>query len=417
MLRRVLSLLPVLFMVLLLALAAQGQKDSGTGNSRPQQPPPQFNRPIVIHGMVRMEDGTPVSRRVTIERVCAGSPIREAYTDSSGGFSFQAGQNLTMIQEASLDSAMAPNVPGPPAESNQTSNNGSAVQSGTGPWGNPGGSYTSPNPGVGPSISPETLMLCDIRASLPGYRSDVVELADKVSSHEVMIDVGTIVLHPLVKTDGTVVSVTSLKAPKAAKKAVESGRKNGQKEKYPEALADFQKAVQIDPNYAEAWYYLAETQIHLHHNAEAEQDFQKAIDADEHFVPPLMGLAQLLVGRTAWEPLAAVTEKLIALDPYTYPMAYLYNSAANWNLRRDDLAQRSAERLEKLDTQHKLPKINLLMAEIRVVRKEYPAAAEELRTFLKYSPPGKEADMARNQLEQIEKASGQAQAQPAQPQK
>ncbi|HEU5452427.1 MAG TPA: tetratricopeptide repeat protein [Terriglobales bacterium] len=397
-------------------LPALGQKGGGkTGGSaspsvpttpttipQTRQPRPQMNRPYIIEGVVRMEDGAQVSRRVTIERVCSGSPIREAYTDSSGYFSFQAGQNLAMIQEASVDSAMLPDMPGPPGASN-------------GPFGNPGGSYTSLNPGAGPGISAETLMLCGIRAALPGYRSDEVQLADKV--HDFMINVGTIVLHPMVKSEGSVISVTSLKAPKAAKKAVENGRKNGLKEKYPEALADFQKAVQMDPNYAEAWFYLAETQVHLKNSAEAEQEYQKAVEADSRYVPPYMGLAQLAAVRTDWQQLASITDKLLALDPYSYPVAYLYNAAAYFNLQRDDLAERSAVRLKKLDSQHKLPRINLLLAQIMVAKKEYAAAAEELRTFLKFSPAGKDAEMARGQLEQIEKASGQAQAQPARPQK
>lgn len=404
--RKLWFLASLLFTASWICLPAEGQKGGKPGGSAPTsvpnpstsipqpQPRQQINRPFIIEGMVRMEDGSPVSRRVTIERVCSGSPIREAHTDSSGSFSFQAGQNLAMIQEASVDSAMLPDTPGPPGASG-------------GPYGNPGGGYTSLNPGAGPGISPETLMMCDIRASLPGYRSDEVQLADKV--HDFLIDVGTLVLHPMVKSDGSVVSVTSLKAPKEAKKAVESGRKNGGKEKYAAAQADFEKAVQIDPGYAEAWYYLAQTQVKLQNGAEAEQDFQKAVKADTRYVPPYMGLANLAAGRSDWEQLAAITDKLLVLDPYTYPVAYLYNSIAYFNLHRDDLAERSAVRLEKLDSQHKLPKINLLMAQIMVGKKEYPAAAEELRTFLKFSPAGKDADLARGQLEQIEKASPQAQ--------
>ena len=406
------TFLSVLFAALLTSLPAAAQKGSGGGKTggsstsipsstpsipQPQQAPQQMNRPFIIEGVVRMEDGSPVSHRVVIERVCSGSPIREAHTDSSGSFSFQAGQNLAMIQEASADSAGLPDMPGPPGVT-------------SGPYGNWGGGYTSLNPGAGPGISAETLMLCEIRASLPGYRSDEVQLADKVQ--DFLINVGTLVLHPIGKSDGTIVSVTSLKAPKQAKKAVESGRKNGMKGKFPEALADFQKAVQIDPDYAEAWYYLAETQVRLKNAAEAEQDYRKALTADARYVPPYMRLAQFAAGRGDWQQLADITDKILALDPYGYPLAYFYNSAACYNLHKDDQAERSGARAEKLDSQHRIPKINLLLAQIMVVKKEYSAAADELRTFLKFSPAGQESDAARGQLADLEKINGQAKAQP-----
>lgn len=345
-----------------------------------------------------MEDGGPVSRQVSVVRVCGGNPIHEAHTDSSGAFSYQAGQNLAMIQEASADTAMMPEMQSPPGPTG-------------GAFGAAGG-YTSLSPSSGSGLTPEMLMMCDIRAELPGYRSDEVPLADKV--HDFIIDVGTIVLHPIGKISGTMVSVTSLKAPKDAKKAVEKGRKAGLKEKYTEALEHFQKAVEIDPHYAEAWYFIGEAQQKLNQAPQAEESFHKAQAEDASYVPPYLALAQIAAGRADWTSLAEITDKLLALDPYEYPVAYFYNSAAYYNLHREDRAERSAQRAERLDSQHKIPKINLLLAQILVQKKNYPAAADQLRTFLKYSPDGKDAEMARDQLDQLQKSSGEAQAKPPQ---
>src|SRR6202451_3968558 len=49
------------------------------------------SRPIYISGKVVMEDGSPVSPNVTIERVCSGMSKTVAYTDSKGHFNFQWG--------------------------------------------------------------------------------------------------------------------------------------------------------------------------------------------------------------------------------------------------------------------------------------------------------------------------------------
>ena len=74
----------------------------------PQERQPSFdqmqNRPIFISGKVRMEDGSAPPETATIERICAsrGTPIPEAYTDSKGGFSFQVGQRMGMMPDASM---------------------------------------------------------------------------------------------------------------------------------------------------------------------------------------------------------------------------------------------------------------------------------------------------------------------------
>src|SRR5579859_4765596 len=66
---------------------------------------PDQQRPIFLSGKVMLDDGTPPSEPVTIERVCNGNPRAEAYTDSKGRFSFQLGQTQGVMQDASMSSA------------------------------------------------------------------------------------------------------------------------------------------------------------------------------------------------------------------------------------------------------------------------------------------------------------------------
>src|SRR5580704_1531236 len=49
-------------------------------------------RPIFISGAVVLSDGTPLTDRAKIERVCNGVPIVETETDKKGRFNFQVGQ-------------------------------------------------------------------------------------------------------------------------------------------------------------------------------------------------------------------------------------------------------------------------------------------------------------------------------------
>ena len=155
-----------------------------------------------------MDDGTPPPESVVIERVCQGYVRPEGHTDSKGHFSFQLGANNAMVADASMSTYDPLNpsgsIPG-------TQNRG---------------------------VDQRALMGCEIRASLPGFRSDVVNLMNRRSMDNP--DVGVIVLHRLGDVEGLTISVTSSLAPKDAKKAYDKGKEALAKNKPEEPKATFQ---------------------------------------------------------------------------------------------------------------------------------------------------------------------------------
>ena len=166
--------------------------------SQPQYGVPEFQRPIFLSGKVMMDDGTPPPDPVVIQRVCNGRPRPEGYTDSKGRFSFQLGQNLSVLPDASVGRGdYTPN----------STNLG-----------------INPATGVGVGSSEEmerVLMNCELRADLPGFRSDSVSLAGRRALDNP--EVGIIVLHRIGNVEGLTISATSLMAPKDARKAYEKG--------------------------------------------------------------------------------------------------------------------------------------------------------------------------------------------------
>src|SRR5947209_6477475 len=181
--------------------ASTGGATTTPGRNTPQMPTtdpnanrnqfPEMQRPIFLSGRVMLDSGGPPPDSVTIERVCNGNPRAEAYTDSKGHFSFQLGQNLGMMQDASMSSSAGNGFPGMGGTSSNSRNQG---------FGQNGG------------FSERDLMGCDIRASLAGYRSDVVSLSGRRMFDNP--DVGTIILHRLGNVEGTTISAISLRAPK-----------------------------------------------------------------------------------------------------------------------------------------------------------------------------------------------------------
>lgn len=350
-----------------------------------QQPFPEIQRPIFLSGRVVLEDGTPPPEPVVIERICNGQPRPEAYTDSRGRFSFQLGQNTTMLADASVNTA-ADSLSDPMRRSQGT--------------------------GFGQSrtLSERDLIGCELRAVLPGYRSDLIPLAGRRLMDNP--DVGTIILRRLGKVDGTVISATTLNAPRDARKAYEKGLEAAKKKKFEEARKQLERAVELYPQYAVAWYELGRIHQDQNNREKAREAYGKALEADAKFMKPYLQLALLSAQERNWQEVADTTDRLLKLDPFDYPLAYFFNSVANFNLRKLDAAERSAREGIKLDERNQIPKMRHLLGVILANKQDYAEAAQLLRTYLPHATNPEESELVRKQLAEIERLAGVAGASP-----
>lgn len=376
--------------------ASRGGSIPGTptgGRTAPAQPgattrgPGLSNRGLYLSGRVLMDDGTPPPEPVTIERICGSSPRAQAYTDQKGRFSFEMGQTAGIMQDASESGSASPypNSVGVPG----------------GPQGRRYGSRQGVN-------SDFRLAGCELRAQLAGYRSDSLNLGGRRLLDNP--DVGTITLHRLANVEGTVISMTSLQAPKDARKAYEKGRKALQKNKAEEAEKEFRKAVENYPKYAAAWYELGRIQQQNRDIGQARNSYGKALEADSRYLNPYVQLAEIAAAAENWRELADTTDRVLKLDPVDYPAAYLYNAAANLNLGNLNVAEKSARAAEKLDTEHRFPKIEEVLATVLAQKKDFAGAAEHLRGYLQFAPPGPDAERIKRQIAEYERASGSDEA-------
>jgi len=221
-----------------------------------------------------------------------------------------------------------------------------------------------------------------------------------------MMDVGTIVLHPISKVTGTTVSATNMRAPKDAKKAMERGDKALRKQKLEEAEKNLQTAVEIYPAYASAWFTLGRVYQEQQRTADARLAFSKAIEADGNFVSPYVELARIAAADKKWEEVASLTDRAMALDPLDFPDGFFLNSLANFNLRNLNAAERSARRAQRLDSLHKFPLGHLILASILQQKQDFTGEAEQLRFYLKYAPQATNAGQVRTRLLELEKVNG-----------
>ncbi|MBI1792014.1 MAG: hypothetical protein HYR60_31185, partial [Acidobacteria bacterium] len=160
-----------------------GQQSPLPGQDQSRFPDQSTQRPVFLSGKVMLEDGTAPPEPVTIERVCNGRPIPEGYTDSKGRFSFELGRNQSLMQDAAYGSATDDPFSQSPGLGNQTR-------------------ASSTRPGMGgASLGGRDLMGCELRAVLPGFRSEVVNLSGRRMFDNP--DVGTIILRRLANVEGT----------------------------------------------------------------------------------------------------------------------------------------------------------------------------------------------------------------------
>jgi tetratricopeptide (TPR) repeat protein len=332
---------------------------------------------IFLSGKVVLQDGTSLTEPAAIQTVCKGRKRTETYTDSHGFFSFQFGtQNpsATAAGVDDVDSSWGDNM----SRGNQRD------------WRD-----------------------CELQASLAGYSSDTIPLSTKISTLE-NSDVGRITLRRMTQVEGLAISATSAMAPGGAKKAFQKGREQEQKEKLDEAEKSFTKAVQIYPNYAAAWYELGQVQFRKKDVAAARHSWEQSLAADAKYVHPYVGLCQLEMQDKRWQELGDTSDKLLALDPVSFPEGWFWNGAANYMLHKFSTAEKSARQGLKLDEHHQLPKLEYLLGMALIQERAYPEASEHMQQFLQLTKEPAEVQEAQKQLTEIARLSGNPGSSPPQ---
>ncbi len=332
-------------------------------------------------GKVVLDTGIEPPAPVAILRVCNGASRRETFTSSTGAFSFIVGDRASsMLPDASED---------------------------TRPFGPDSQQSRSDPMMLGQSNFSSPISDCELRADLAGYTSSSIRLDSSMNN----TDVGVIVLHSRGKKAEGMISVASLQVPSKARKEYEKGSELLEKGNLPDAEKSLRKAIDQYPKFAEAWLRLGDLEQRRKNIEGAMADYQEAINADPDFPLPYVRMAFLSAVSSKWEQTLKLTEKLISLDPVSFPLAYYYNAAAEFNLNHVARAESSALRAESLDKLHSEPRVELLLAAIYNAKGVPTSAADHYRAYLKLVPDGPLTDRVKADLaktEEMAKSQGAA---------
>jgi tetratricopeptide (TPR) repeat protein len=334
---------------------------------------------MFLSGRVATDDGTPVPHDVLVERVCNSRVRQQVYATSGGDFTMELG--------ARTDSYLDANGEGSP----QYGQTGKVSVTG---------------------ISRLELTNCELRATASGFRSDVISLVELTPVTRNM-DVGAIVVRRATKIKGMTLSAAPYQAPKDARRAYEKGLEAERKGRLADARQYFEKAVEIYPRYANAWFLLGAVLQNLAQKEPARTAYTHATTIDSKFLPPYLSLASMAYEEEDWAQVLNLTNHVLDLDPFRYagvsgyildldPLnyaeVYFYNSAANYKLNKIEDAEKSGLKAERLDVRPRFPQLHLLLAEIFARKNNYATAISETKIYLELAPNAKDADRVRERL-------------------
>ncbi len=250
------------------------------------------------------------------------------------------------------------------------------------------------------SIPVAELVDCTVEAVLPGFSSSVLTIPHRNILDDP--DIGTVKLSREEGAGGAAISGTTASAPKEATKAFEKARSEWLDQKPDRAQRDLEKAVQVYPQFAEAWYQLGKIQ-----EASSPQDaaisYSKSVAADPKFILPYGHLVAFAAKAEKWQEVADDASHELELSPRGTPQIWYYHALGNYKLKKEDVAEVSAVKALAMDPLHTEPNSEQLLAVILADKRDFAGALAHLRNCLTYLPSGPNADVVKQQVAQLEK--------------
>jgi Tfp pilus assembly protein PilF len=241
---------------------------------------------------------------------------------------------------------------------------------------------------------------CVVRGLASGFRSNEITITRRMLTEQP--EIGTITLSRSGPDAATTVSRTTETASPKALKLFEKARAEMLDHDSDGAQRDLKKAVESDPQFAEAWLQLGKLLMASDPQA-ARDSFSKALAADPKFVLPYEQLAVLASQSGNWQEVLDNTNHIAQLYPQGTAISWYLSALANYHAGKLGVAEASASKSLALDPQHSVMNTEQLLAVILARNGDFPAALSHLRNSLTYVPPGPNADLLKQQIATLEK--------------
>ncbi|HTP89477.1 MAG TPA: tetratricopeptide repeat protein [Bryobacteraceae bacterium] len=233
---------------------------------------------------------------------------------------------------------------------------------------------------------------CEITILLKGYRKQTVTL------HQGAV----IVLKGLGDPEGSTVSVSALHVPKDAAKAYDKGIAAMGDDKPAAAQKQFERAVELYPDYAQAWSRLCEAREQQSQLKEAADAGERALKADPKYPRPYLQLLRIAVHEKRWEDAAALGERAMALNPVEFIGIFYYDAVANYELKHLDVAGKMAKRAVDLDKAHEYPDAEAVLGKVLAEKGETRGAIDHFTQYVLLAPKAEDTPAIRQRIADLQ---------------
>jgi tetratricopeptide (TPR) repeat protein len=172
--------------------------------------------------------------------------------------------------------------------------------------------------------------------------------------------------------------------------------------KWPKAQAELEKAVAIYPEYSSAWSALGDVYLQQNMPTEGRNAFERALKIDPKYVKPYLQLARLDLAEKKLEDAAEISSRAIELKPTEFPSIYFYNAVANFNLKHFDAAENSARRCVELDSEHEMPRAELLLGSALTAKGDRAGAREHFNKYISLSPKASDVEEVKQRIAKLQ---------------
>jgi Flp pilus assembly protein TadD len=298
--------------------------------------------PVILHGKVVMEDGSPPPIVVSIERVCSdvSGSMPGVLTDKKGEYIWRM------------------------------------------------------------NIDPLETRNCVIRASHAGYSSTEVEVSGVDTTHTTL-DLPPIVIRNSVVDPYTLnfsdkgISGHALGDWKAAIKALDN-------QNLSDAAPHLEAVTAASGKAAQAWHALGVIDDKLNKPAEAHAAYQHAITADPKYLRTYVALARLCIKTKDWNCAGETADALIKEDPkHSYPEIYLHRAVARYELKDLSGAQANVEESMRLDS--KLARAEYVLGRILEAKGDLAGAKAHMTKYLQLEPAAPDIELVRGHIDNLGK--------------
>ena len=234
---------------------------------------------------------------------------------------------------------------------------------------------------------------CPVTIKLAGYKTMEATLRSGA----------VIVLKRIGDHEGSTVSMTSLNAPKEARKAYEKGTAAMSESKWPVAQKNFEKAVALYPQYAQAWCDLGEAMRSQSQGKQARAAWDKALEADPKYLKTYLQAARLALEEGRTQDALEMTDRALQQNPFEFPGIYFFNAVAHFNLKQMDAAEKSVREAIQHDSAHEIPRAESLLGSVLVNKGDFKGAIEHFNKYLEYSPKASDTADVKKQISLLER--------------